>query len=111
MTKTKVQCNFRFFGVDAIEKMASDAAVDKVCARAYKWLRTTAQDTLLTMCTPHAYISSLFSLPIFLLPLLFPSKMIYGGRVPIQFELASRDMTGDDEGAELEPFYVRLVVA
>ena len=41
----------------------------------------------------------------------FSIKMIYGGRVPIQFELASRDMTGDDEGAELEPFYVRLVVA
>ena len=36
--------------------------------------------------------------------------MIYGGRVPIQFELASRDMTGDDEGAELEPFYVRFII-
>jgi hypothetical protein len=36
------------------------------------------------------------------------TQMIYGGRIPIQFELASRDTAGQgsDESAELEPFYL-----
>lgn len=36
-------------------------------------------------------------------------QMIYGGRIPIQFELARPDSTLED--FELEPFYVRVRLA